>query len=151
MAAGADSSDSEEGGSELERDSESVTYSLEDRDWESYQNSLEESHVVEDWVSETDSEVDIYLGEDGDLERKSDWEYEGDWEEEESSTELYQALHTHFPVLRKGQPEIDQSLGSEPELEYLRDGELSGYCCTDSQALCTSKTCSAVYILETGM
>ncbi|XP_020310070.1 uncharacterized protein LOC109865966 [Oncorhynchus kisutch] len=126
LAAGADSSDSEEGGSELERDSESVTYSLEDRDWESYQNSLEESHVVEDWEPETDSEVDIYLGEDGDLERKSDWEYEGDWEEEESSTELYQALHTHFPVLRKGQPEIDQSWGSEPELEYLRDGVTVG-------------------------
>ncbi|XP_041717148.2 mitogen-activated protein kinase kinase kinase 14 [Coregonus clupeaformis] len=131
LAAEADSSDSEEGGSELERNSESVTYSLEDRDWEYYQHSLEESHVVEDWEYETDSEVDIYLGEDGDPEKssvfkKGDCEYEGDWEEEESSTELYQALHTHFPVLRKGLPEIDQSWGSEPELEYLRDGVTVG-------------------------
>ncbi|KAL0984193.1 hypothetical protein UPYG_G00138340 [Umbra pygmaea] len=123
LAADAESSDSQEGGSELESGSESFISSLEDRDCKAQQNSLEERCVVEDWESEIDSELDIYLGEDEDAEKSNDftkgnWEYFGNCEK----ADLYQALHTHFPVLRNGQPENNQSWGSEPELEYLRDG-----------------------------
>ena len=56
----------------------------------------------------------------------------GDEEEEEGedekwdssmSTEYLRALRGIFPLLQKGQQTNDNSWGSEPELEYLRDGE----------------------------
>ncbi|KAJ7987704.1 hypothetical protein DPEC_G00329250 [Dallia pectoralis] len=138
LAADADSSDSDGSGSKSESVSKSLVDSLESRDWESRQNSLEVSRrVLEDWESEINSEVDIYLGEDecpeeSSVFKKGDWEFEDNWEEDESewdnnpSTELSQALRTLFPVLRKSQPEKDQYLGSEPELDYLRNGVAMG-------------------------
>lgn len=86
----------------------------------------------EDWDCWTDSEVDLYTGEDEYAPEKSlraDRDYEGDWEEEGddgdeeewSSPEYLQVLTDLFPLLQKGQPTV--SCGSEKELEYLRDGE----------------------------
>ncbi|XP_012989326.3 mitogen-activated protein kinase kinase kinase 14 isoform X2 [Esox lucius] len=136
LAADADSSDSEKSGTKLRSVSKSLNDSFVNYE-ESRPKSLEVSHAVEDWESEIDSEVDIYLGEDEYPEESSvfktgNWEFVGSWEEEESEwdhnpfTELSQALHTHFPVLWKSQPENDQYWGSEPELEHLRDGPTMG-------------------------
>uniref|UniRef100_A0A668AK81 Mitogen-activated protein kinase kinase kinase 14b n=1 Tax=Myripristis murdjan TaxID=586833 RepID=A0A668AK81_9TELE len=41
-----------------------------------------------------------------------------------SLTEYFHALKVHFPLLRKGQQTTGHSWGSEPELEYLRDGDM---------------------------
>lgn len=132
--------DSEEGGSH--QDSEVETDSL-TREWDSQPKSLRDEYTAGDkeWAAGSDSEVDIYMGEeefirekwlktDGDYE--GDWEEEGDEEEEEEeeeewdssmSTEYIGALRGLFPLLQKGQETNDSSWGSEPELEYLRDGE----------------------------
>lgn len=85
----------------------------------------------EDWACRTDSEVDLYTGEDDyspEKSLKTDRDYEGDWEEEGdeedeewSSTEYLQALTGFFPLLQKCQAAV--SCGSEKELEYLRKGE----------------------------
>ena len=133
MAADEDSIDSEEEQTERKKYSESE--SMEAGGWESHSSSLHDLQTEDnDWEWETDSEVDIYLGEEeyskgrvalGNPDDERD--YEGDLEGEESewdsssSTELFRVLQAHFPVLRKGQP-TRQSWGSEPELEYLRDG-----------------------------
>lgn len=90
--------------------------------------------VEEDWDGWTDSEVDLYTGEDDsspgktlrtDGDYEGDWEEEGDDEEEEeeeewSSAEYLQALTDLFPLLQKCQPAV---CGSEEELEHLREGE----------------------------
>lgn len=104
---------------------------------ESQPKSLQDNYaaVEKDWDSWSDSDVDIYVGEDECIQEKwlkTDMDYEGDWEEEgeeeagdewESSvsTEYLHALQGLFPLLQKGQHV--NSWGSEPELEYLRDGE----------------------------
>ena len=135
MAADEDSIDSEEGQSEWKKYSESESDSMEAGRWESHSSSFHNLQTEDnDWEWETDSEVDIYLGEEEYSKervalgnRDDERDYEGDLEEEESewnsssSTELFRVLQAHFPVLRKGQP-TRQSWGSEPELEYLRDG-----------------------------
>ncbi|XP_046888174.1 mitogen-activated protein kinase kinase kinase 14 isoform X1 [Hypomesus transpacificus] len=139
MAADEDSIDSEEGQSEWKKYSESESDSMEAGGWESHSSSFHNLQTEDnDWEWETDSEVDIYLGEEEYSKervalgnRDDERDYEGDLEEEESewnsssSTELFRVLQAHFPVLRKGQP-TRQSWGSEPELEYLRDGVTVG-------------------------
>lgn len=95
--------------------------------WESQPKSLQDDPAADnrDWDSWSDSEVDMYVGEEECIrDYEGDWEEEGDEEEEEEwdssvSTEYLQALRGLFPLLQKGQ----NSRGSEPELEYLRDGE----------------------------
>ena len=119
-----------------EQDSEVETDSL-TRAWESRPRSLQDDHTA-DWEACSDSEVDIYMAEEEHVQQKwlkSDRDYEGDWEEEEEeeedeeewdssvSTEYLRALRGIFPLLQKGQQTNDNSWGSEPELEYLRDGE----------------------------
>ncbi|XP_034425768.1 uncharacterized protein LOC117752515 isoform X2 [Hippoglossus hippoglossus] len=96
--------------------------------------SLRDEH---DWDSGSESDVDIYMGEEDliqEMWRKMDRDYEGDWEEEEGreeeedeewessvSTDYLRALRGLFPLLQKGQQTSDSPCGSEPELEYLRD------------------------------
>lgn len=85
----------------------------------------------EDWDCWTDSEVDLYTGQDDcppEKGLKTDGDYEGDWEEEGddedeewSSAEYLQALTGLFPLLQRRQPAV--SCGSEKELEFLREGE----------------------------
>lgn len=108
------------------------------REWESQPKPLQGGP---DCNTLSDSELDIYMGEEDYMQEtwaKTDRDYEGDWEEEgdeeeeeddeewESSvtTEYLRALKDHFPLLQKGQQTNDECWGSEPELEYLRDGEL---------------------------
>ncbi|XP_062269881.1 mitogen-activated protein kinase kinase kinase 14 [Platichthys flesus] len=89
-----------------------------------------------DWDSGSDSDVDIYMGEEDLIQEmwtKMDRDYEGDWEEEgreeeedeewESSvsTDYLRALRGLFPLLQKGQQASDSPCGSDPELEHLRD------------------------------
>lgn len=133
--------DWEEGGSN--QDSEAETDSL-TREWDSQPKSLRDDYTTgdKDWGAGSDSEVDIYMGEEEfirekwlktDRDYEGDWEEEGDEEEEEAeeeeewdssmSTEYISALRGLFPLLQKGQETNDSSWGSEPELEYLRDGE----------------------------
>ncbi|KAG8008829.1 Mitogen-activated protein kinase kinase kinase 14 [Nibea albiflora] len=133
--------DSNDHDSEEERDS--LT-----REWESQPKSLQVDYTADeqDWDTWSDSEVDIYMGEEEYIQEKwpkSDRDYEGDWEEEGDeegevveeeeeeeeeeewdsiSSEYRRALRGVFPLLQKGQQIIhDNSWGSEPELEYLRD------------------------------
>lgn len=112
-----DSSDWKDGDSDSE---------VETRGWGSQPKSLQAHPAADsrDWDSWSDSEVDMYAGEEECIrDYEGDWEEEGDEEEEEwdssVSTEYLQALRGLFPLLRKGQ----NSRGSESELEYLRDGE----------------------------
>lgn len=99
---------------------------------ESRESEPRSLQAEEDWDRWTDSEVDLYTGEDHcspDKGLKTDGDYEGDWEEdgddedeaEWSSTGYLQALTDRFPLLQKRQPAV--SCGSEKELEYLREGE----------------------------
>lgn len=99
---------------------------------ESRESEPRSLQVEEDWDSWSDSEVDLYTGEDEcspEKGLKTDRDYEGDWEEdgddedeeEWSSAEYLQALTHLFPLLQKCQPAV--SCGSEKELEYLREGE----------------------------
>lgn len=113
---------------------------VETREWESRPKSLQDDYAAgdKDWDSGSDSDVDIYAGEEECIQEKwlkTDRDYEGDWEEEGDeegeeeeeewdssvSTEYLRALQGVFPLLQKGQQ--PNSWGSEPELEYLRDGE----------------------------
>lgn len=109
---------------------------VETREWESQPKSLQDNSAADDkdWDSWSDSEVDIYMGEEEYIQEKwlkTDRDYEGDWEEEGDeeeeewdssvSTEYLRALRGLFPLLQKGQQA--NSWGSESELEYLRDGE----------------------------
>uniref|UniRef100_H3D2S3 Protein kinase domain-containing protein n=1 Tax=Tetraodon nigroviridis TaxID=99883 RepID=H3D2S3_TETNG len=71
--------------------------------------------VEEDWDGWTDSEVDLYTGEDDSSPGKT-LRTDGDW----SSAEYLQALTDLFPLLQKCQPAV---CGSEEELEHLREGE----------------------------
>lgn len=86
------------------------------------------------WDTRSDSsEVDIYMAAEEYTEEKwlkFDRDYEGDWEdgegedEDEESSEVLEYCHglkDVFPLLQKGQVH-DGFWGSEPELEYLRDG-----------------------------
>lgn len=101
---------------------------FEEESGESEPRSLQ---AEEDWDHWTDSEVDLYTGEDDcspEKGLKTDGDYEGDWEEdgdedeeEWSPTGYLQALTDLFPLLQKCQPAA--SCGSEKELEYLREGE----------------------------
>lgn len=101
---------------------------------ESRESEPRSLQAEEDWDCWTDSEVDLYTGEDDcspERAPKTDRDYEGDWEEEGddedgdeeewSSTEYLQALTDLFPLLQKCQPAV--SCGSEKELEHLREGE----------------------------
>lgn len=146
-----DSNDWRDGVSD--QDSEAETYSL-IRQWESRPKSLQDDYTTDvgDWDSFSDSEVDIYMAEEEYVQEKwlrSDRDYEGDWEEEgdeeeekdededeeeweSSKSEYRRALRGIFPLLQKGQQTNDNSWGSEPELEYLRDGE--------SEKLCVMRT-----------
>lgn len=103
-----------------------------DLETESRESEPRSLQVEEDWDCWTDSEVDLYTGEDDyspEKGLKTYWDYEGDREEEGdeedeeewSSTEYLQALTDLFPLLQKCQPAV--SCGSEKELEYLREGE----------------------------
>ncbi|XP_045924293.1 mitogen-activated protein kinase kinase kinase 14 isoform X1 [Micropterus dolomieu] len=129
-----DSNDWKDGDS----DSEVETDSLTREEWESQPKSLQAYYAADgqDWDTCSDSEVDIYMGEEEQIQEKwmkTDPDYEGDGEEEEDeeeeeeewdssiSTEYLRALRGLFPVLQKGQKTNDNSWGSEPELEYLRD------------------------------
>ncbi|XP_026170942.1 uncharacterized protein map3k14b isoform X2 [Mastacembelus armatus] len=129
-----DSKDREYGDSKLgfEVDTDSLS-----GEWDSQPKSLRVDYTAyeNDWGSGSDSDVDIYMGEEEFLKLKwlkSDKDYEGDWEEEEDeeededwdassvSTEYLRALRGLFPLLQKGQQTNGNSWGSEPELEYLR-------------------------------
>lgn len=129
-----DSSDWQEG--DYESDSDSFT-----REWESQPKSLRDDYATDekDWNPWSDSDVDIYMGEEEYMQekwQKTDREYEGDWEEEGDegeeeeeeewdssvSTEYHHALKGVFPLLQKGQKTTENSWGSEAELDYLRDG-----------------------------
>ncbi|KAF1373530.1 hypothetical protein PFLUV_G00239840 [Perca fluviatilis] len=133
-----DSSDWKDGDSD--QASEVETDSL-TREWESRPKSLQDDYTADgkDWDTGSDSEVDIYMAEEEHVQEKwlkNDRDYEGDWEEEgdeeeeegedekwdsSMSTEYLRALRGIFPLLQKGQQTNDNSWGSEPELEYLRD------------------------------
>lgn len=113
-------------------DSEGVLDSL-SGEWDSQPKPLRADSTEDDgWRPGSDPEVDMYLGEEESVEKwlKTDGDYEGDWEEGDdevwdssASTEHVGALRGLFPLLQKGQETNDSSWGSEPELEYLRDGE----------------------------
>lgn len=129
------------------------------RDWESRPRSLQDDHTA-DWDTGSESEVDIYMAEEEHVQEKwlkSDRDYEGDWEEEEEgdeeeeeddeeewdssmSTEYLRALRGIFPLLQKGQQTNDNSWGSEPELEYLRDGESENSASSGAETV-THSTC----------
>ncbi|XP_037610447.1 uncharacterized protein LOC119479189 isoform X1 [Sebastes umbrosus] len=129
-----DSNDWADGDSDSEVEVDSLT-----REWEP--KSLQDDYAADgrDWDSCSGSEVDIYMAEEEqDQEKwlKSDEDYEGDWEEEGDeeeeeeeeeewdssvSTGYLRALRGIFPLLQKGQQTNENSWGSEPELEYLRD------------------------------
>lgn len=132
-----DNNDWKDGDSD--QDSEVEADSL-TREWECQPKSLQDDADEKDWDTWSDSEVDIYMGEEEHIREKwlkTDRDYEGDWEEEGDeeveeeeeewdssiSTEYLHALRGLFPLLQKGQQPNDNSWGSEPELEYLRDGE----------------------------
>lgn len=142
-----DSDDWKECDSESVEETDSLT-----REWESRPNSLQDEYTADekDWDTWSDSEVDIYMGEEEYIQEKwlkTDRDYEGDWEEEENeeeeeeqwdssmSTEYLRALRGLFPLLQKGQQTNDTSWGSEAELEYLRDGE-SENCSAGSTQSC---------------
>ncbi|XP_056152682.1 mitogen-activated protein kinase kinase kinase 14 [Lampris incognitus] len=145
-AADEDGSDEEEVVSEYDEDSEAETNSISrDLEWESQPKSLRDDYGENerDWETWSDSEVDIYMGEEeyspeNRIWPRNDRDYEGDWEEEgddeegeeewdsTSSTDYFHALKVHFAVLRKGQQATGYSWGSQPELEYLRDGVTIG-------------------------
>lgn len=123
---------SEDSGGWRDGDSDSE---VETRGWESQPQSLQGDSAADntDWDSWSDSEVDMYVGEEECIrDYEGDWEEEGDEEEEEEewdssvSTEYLQALRGLFPLLQKGQKA--NSRGSESELEYLRDGESENSC-----------------------
>ncbi|XP_040885315.1 uncharacterized protein LOC121175568 [Toxotes jaculatrix] len=121
-------------------DSEVETDSLV-REWDSQPKSLRVDFTADetDWETGSDSDVDIYMGEDEFIQEKwlkTNKDYEGDWEEEgheeeeeegkeewdsSGSTEHLRALRGLFPLLQKGRQSNDSSWGSEPELELLRD------------------------------
>ncbi|XP_061564713.1 STE20-like serine/threonine-protein kinase isoform X2 [Cololabis saira] len=135
MAVEEDSSDEDGGASDQtsEPETDSAT-----GDWDSHPGLLRDDCTQDaDWDTGSDSEVDIYIGEEEFIQEKwlkTENDYEGDWEEGEDeeedeeqespvSTEYLCALRDLFPLLQKGQPEPmnDGSRGSEAELEYLRD------------------------------
>ncbi|KAM6896945.1 mitogen-activated protein kinase kinase kinase 14 [Xenentodon cancila] len=130
MAVDEDSSDEEGGASD--QFSEAETDSL-TGEWDSHPKLLRDDYTHEaDWDTWSESEVDIYIGEEEFIQEKllkTENNYEGDWEEDEDeqdssvSTEYLCALRDLFPLLQKGQPEAmsNDSWGSEAELEYLRD------------------------------
>lgn len=138
-----DSSDLEDSNSEINPDSDQAETDSLTKEWGSQPRSLRDNYFAEDkeWNMESDSEVDIYMGEEEYFQQKwlrSNREYEGDWEEEGEeeeeeqeedewdssvSTGYSRALRDHFPLLQKGQQTTGNSWGSEAELEYLRDGE----------------------------
>ena len=120
---------------DLGEDSDAEADSFSGGESDSPPKSLRDEH---DWDSGSESDVDIYMGEEDLLQEmwtKMDRDYEGDCEEEgreeeedeewESSvsTDYLRALRGLFPLLQKGQQPSDSPCGSEPELEYLRDGE----------------------------
>nr|XP_033466512.1 uncharacterized protein LOC117246698 isoform X1 [Epinephelus lanceolatus]XP_033466513.1 uncharacterized protein LOC117246698 isoform X1 [Epinephelus lanceolatus] len=136
-----DTSDWKDGDSDQNSDVETDFLT---REWESQPKSLQDDYAADgkDWDTCSDSEVDIYMAEEEHVQEKwpkSDRDYEGDWEEEgdeegegeeeeeegewesSMSTEYLRALRGIFPLLQKGQQTNDNSWGSEPELEYLRD------------------------------
>ncbi|XP_008296484.1 mitogen-activated protein kinase kinase kinase 14-like [Stegastes partitus] len=136
-----DEDDNDWSDGESEQDSEGEEDSLV-REWDSEPKSLRDNYITDekDWETGSDSEVDIYMGEDEYIQDKwlkTDKDYEGDWEEEADeeeeeeeeeeeldsyvSTEYLRALRGLFPLLQKGQKSNDDSWGSEAELEYLRD------------------------------
>lgn len=131
-----DSSDWEGGSSDQpsEPETESLT-----GEGDSHPKSLRDDHGHEaDWETGSESEVDMYIGEEEFVQEKwlkTDKDYEGGDEEEDEeqdsslSTEYLCALRGLFPLLQKGQLMNDASWGSEAELEYLRDGE-SLHSCT---------------------
>ncbi|XP_028332115.1 mitogen-activated protein kinase kinase kinase 14 [Gouania willdenowi] len=96
------------------------------------ENACEEEDE-EDWESGSDSEVDIYMGEEEltqENQVRAEQDYEGDWEEEEEeeeeewessqSTDYLRALRGVFPLLQKTQTDKN-SWGSKAELEFIRD------------------------------
>ncbi|XP_071318288.1 mitogen-activated protein kinase kinase kinase 14 isoform X2 [Trachinotus anak] len=123
-----------------DQDSEGGTSSL-TGEWDSQPKSLRDDYTADgkDWETGSDSDVDIYMGEEELTQEKwlkSDKDYEGDWEEEgqeeeeeeeeeewesDVSTEYLRALRGLFPLLQKGQKNNKSSWRSKPELEYLRD------------------------------
>ncbi|XP_067432448.1 LOW QUALITY PROTEIN: mitogen-activated protein kinase kinase kinase 14 [Thunnus thynnus] len=139
-----DSDDLEDGDSDQEVETDSLS-----REWESQPKSLRDDYIADenDWDTGSDSEVDIYMGEEeyiqekwlkNDRDYEGDWEEEGDDEEEEEeekeekewdssvSTEYLRALRGLFPLLQKARQTNNSSGGSEPELEYIRDGVALG-------------------------
>lgn len=151
-----DTSDWKDGDSDQNSDVETDFLT---REWESQPKSLQDDYAADgkDWDTCSDSEVDIYMAEEEHVQEKwpkSDRDYEGDWEEEgdeegegeeeeeeewesSMSTEYLRALRGIFPLLQKGQQTNDNSWGSEPELEYLRDGE--------SEKLCVMRTAQQIH------
>uniref|UniRef100_UPI0037E9AC65 mitogen-activated protein kinase kinase kinase 14 n=1 Tax=Semicossyphus pulcher TaxID=241346 RepID=UPI0037E9AC65 len=135
-----DSNDWKDGESESDQDYDPETDSL-TREWDSQPKSLQDyASYGKDLDTCSESEVDIYMGEEEHIQEmwlKTDGDYEGDWEEDGDeeeeeeeededwdssiSTEYPRALRGLFPVLQKGQQTNENSWGSEPELEYLRD------------------------------
>ncbi|XP_041671927.1 uncharacterized protein LOC121528505 [Cheilinus undulatus] len=135
-----DSNDSKDDESDCDFDLEAESLT---REWDSQPKTLQDDYTGgKDWDSCSDSEVDIYMGEEEYAQEKwlkTDRDYEGDWEEEGNeeededeewdssvSTEYLRALKGLFPLLQKGQKTNGDSWGSEPELEYLRDDVAKG-------------------------
>ncbi|XP_062298249.1 uncharacterized protein LOC134003133 [Scomber scombrus] len=141
-----DSNELEDGDSD--QVSEVETHLL-SREWESQPKSLRDDYIAseKDWDTWSDSEVDIYMGEEEYIREKwlkTDRDYEGDWEEEGDedekeeeeeeekewdssvSTEYLRTLRGLFPLLQKAQQTNNSSGRSEPELEYIRDGVALG-------------------------
>ncbi len=151
-----DSNDCKDGDSHPNSEVETESLS---REWESQPKPLQDEN---DWDTWSDSDVDIYMGEEEYVQEKwlkTDRDYEGDWEEEADeeeeeewdslkSTEYLHALRGLFPVLKKGQLTNDSPWGSEPELEYLRDGE-SGKLCVMSNSADTTHTCVYQFVYWT--
>ncbi|XP_038130164.1 mitogen-activated protein kinase kinase kinase 14-like isoform X2 [Cyprinodon tularosa] len=101
-------------------------------EWDSHPKSLRDDYMYEpEQDNDSESEVDIYIGEDEERMQdkwlKTDEDYEGDWEEEDeerdssASSEYLRTLRDMFPLLRRGLQTDEASWGSEAELEYLRD------------------------------
>ncbi|XP_023805571.1 uncharacterized protein LOC101166422 isoform X1 [Oryzias latipes] len=108
-------------------------------EWESYPDPLqEENRSAAEWDTGSESDIDIYMGEEEFLQnkcQKTDRDYEGDCEEERANEEEEEeeeeeewdssasvehpfSLRDLFPLLQKGQKRL---WGSEEELEYLRN------------------------------
>ncbi|RVE60075.1 hypothetical protein OJAV_G00194390 [Oryzias javanicus] len=128
LAVNEDSSPCEHGSSDQHSEAETDSVPAE---WDFYPHPQQEGDKsAAGWDSESESDIDIYMGEEEfmqDKGQKTDQDYEGDCEEERANEEEWDssgsveqlcALRDLFPLLQKGHK---RWWGSEEELEYLRE------------------------------